>query len=113
VVLHFGVDAGNAERESAAQFVSEWFEAIGVGVDATISEDVQDMFDDGEIDMTFTGWGINPNPTYNFNRQSCGQLPAEPGDGGTDTFYCNEHFDSLVRDQESETDEDARAQMLF
>src|SRR5699024_5885724 len=96
LVLHFGVDAGNAERESAAQFITEWFEAVGVSIETTISEDVQDMFDDGEVDMTFTGWGINPNPTYNLNRQSCGQLPSEPGAGGTDAFYCNDHYDSLV-----------------
>src|SRR5699024_5458726 len=40
-------------------------------------------------------------------------LPAAPGDGTTDTFYCNEQFDSLVRAQESETDPDARAELLY
>ncbi|MGC0250556.1 ABC transporter substrate-binding protein [Pseudactinotalea sp. Z1748] len=111
--LVFGVDAGNAEREGTAQFIAEWFNEIGVETEQRISEDVQDEFDEGNIDLAFTGWGINPNPTYNLNRQSCGQLPAAPGDGTTDTFYCNEEFDSLVRDQESETDPDARAELLF
>ncbi|HLS25955.1 MAG TPA: ABC transporter substrate-binding protein [Beutenbergiaceae bacterium] len=113
LTLTFGVDAGNAEREGAAQFITEWFEEIGVGVETTISEDVQDLFDDGELDIAFTGWGINPNPTYNLNRQSCGQLPGAPGDGSSDAFYCNEQYDSLVRAQESETDAEARAELLF
>ncbi len=111
-VLSFGVDAGTAERENAAQFIEEWLEEVGIDVETTISEDVQDMFDAGDIDMAFTGWGINPDPTYNFTRQSCSQLPLEPGGGTTDTFYCNEELDSIVREQAGETDPDTRAGLL-
>lgn len=109
--LTMGVDAGQVERESAGQFIQEWLENIGIGVEQVISEDVQDQFDEGEVDMTFTGWGIQPNPVYNLNRQSCGQLPTEPGAGGSDTFYCNEDYDALVAQSQRETDEDARAEI--
>lgn len=111
LTLRFGVDAGNAERETTALFIEEWLEDVGINVEQTISEDISAMFDDGELDMTFTGWGIQPNPVYNFNRNSCSQLPTEPGGGTTDTFYCNEDLDAIVDATQRELDEDARADM--
>lgn len=112
LVFTFGVDAGVAERESAALFIAEWWEEIGVGVEQIIADDVHDQFYAGDIDFTFTGWGINPDPTYNLNRQSCSQLPVEPPGGNSDAFYCNEHYDGLVTQQSSETDADTRAGIL-
>jgi peptide/nickel transport system substrate-binding protein len=112
LVFSFGVDAGVAERENAALFIEEWWEEIGVGIDLVISEDVHDQFYAGDIDFTFTGWGINPDPTYNFNRQSCGQLPGEPGGSNSDTFYCNEYYDGLITAQQTDTDPDTRAATL-
>lgn len=109
--LRFGVDAGNVERESTAQFIDEWLQEIGISVEQIISEDVQDLFDEGEMDMAFTGWGINSNPEYNLYRQSCGQLPVSPADGSSDTFYCNEEFDQLIAASQVETDEAARTEM--
>jgi len=108
----FGVDAGVPERENAAQFISEWLDEVGIATEQIISEDVQDMFDAGDIDMAFTGWGINPDPTYNINRQTCDQLPAEPGGTTTDAYYCDEEYDALAQQQQLETDEDARAELL-
>ncbi|HLS12879.1 MAG TPA: peptide ABC transporter substrate-binding protein [Beutenbergiaceae bacterium] len=112
LIFQFGVDAGTAERENAAQFITEWFEEVGVQAEQLISEDVSEQFDAGELDMAFSGWGMGPDPTYNLNRQTCAQLPASPGDGTSDTFYCDEQFDDLVRTQQGETDPDARAELL-
>lgn len=114
LVFTFGVDANMTDRESASQFIEEWWAEIGVGVEITVSEDVHDQFYAGQLDLTFTGWGINPNPTYNFNRQSCAQLPTE-ADGSSndsDAYYCNEELDALNRQQQSETDPQARAETL-
>ncbi|WP_162453543.1 ABC transporter substrate-binding protein [Phytoactinopolyspora mesophila] len=112
LVFSFGIDAGDADRESTALFIEEWFSEIGVGVEQVISEDVHDQFYAGDIDFTFTGWGINPDPTYNLIRQTCGQLPEEPPGGNSDAFYCNEHYDNLVAQQAAETDPEARAEIL-
>lgn len=112
LIFQFGVDAGTADRESAAQFITEWFADVGVQAEQTISEDVAEQFDNGELDMTFSGWGMGPDPTYNINRQTCAQLPASPGDGTSDTFYCDEHFDDLARTQQGETDPEARTELL-
>lgn len=106
--LTLGVDAGDVDRESTAQFIEEWLEDIGIGVEQTISEEVQDQFDEGDIDMAFTGWGMQPNPVYNLHRQSCAQLPTEPGGGTSDAFYCNEDYDELVAASQMEIDEEAR-----
>lgn len=109
--LRFGVDAGNVERETTAQFITEWLTELGISIEQIISEDVQDLYDEGDMDIVFTGWGIGPNPEYNLYRQSCGQLPAAPGDGSTDTFYCNEEYDQIVAASQIETDEAARTEL--
>lgn len=109
--LTLGVDAGDVNRESTAQFIDEWLQEIGIGVEQVISEEVQDQFDEGDIDIAFTGWGMQPNPAYNMYRQACHQLPAEPGGPGTDAFYCNEDYDALVAASQAEMDEEARNEM--
>lgn len=104
LALRIGVDAGNTERENTSLFLQEWLAEIGIDLERVITEDVDDQFLNGDVEMSFTGWGIQPNPVYNLNRQSCGQLPVEPGDGGTDTYYCNEEFDALIVESQQESD---------
>lgn len=112
LVLRFGVDAGMAERENAALFIIEWWEAVGVKVDQTISEDVQDQFLEGKLDVTFTGWGIGPNPSYNLNRQTCGMLPTDPGVDTSDAFYCNQHYSDLAEKLTTQSDPKVRARIM-
>lgn len=112
LVLRFGVDAGMAERENAALFIIEWWEAIGVKVDQTISEDVQDQYLDGKLDVTFTGWGIGPNPFYNLNRQTCGMLPTDPGVDTSDAFYCDQHYSDLADQLVTESDPETRTELM-
>ncbi|NLS10785.1 ABC transporter substrate-binding protein [Nesterenkonia sp. MY13] len=96
------------ETEHVTEYLVEWLDEIGIDLEVIYSEDASAIFTDGDVEMFISGWGMQPNPIYNFQRNTCGVLPSEPGGTGTDVFYCNEEFDEAVAATQSEQDDDER-----
>lgn len=106
--FEIGIDPDATDNEHFTEYLVEWLDEIGIDLEVVYSEDHEQLFDDGDLEMSFIGWGIQPNPIYNMERQTCAQLPPEAGTNSTDTFYCHEEYDELVRATQEEEDEDAR-----
>jgi len=59
---------------------------------------------------------VEPDPDYQLSTFTCGQFSYE--DDGTiyaglnDSFYCNEEYDELYRQQSTETDREARTEIV-
>jgi len=105
--------------QTTIKFLQGWLEAIGIDSTAeTVSEGrLYEIAGEGTFDMYEWGWVVEPDPDYQLSTFTCGQFSYE-NDRGTvraglnDSFYCNEEFDTLYEQQSTETDRDARAEIV-
>lgn len=104
--------------QTTIKFLQGWLEDIGIDSTAeTVSESrLYEIAGEGTFDMYEWGWVVEPDPDYQLSTFTCGQFSYE--DGGTvyaglnDSFYCNEEYDTLYEQQSTETDRDARAEIV-
>ena len=99
---------------TAAQFIEGWFEEVGVGVDASVTEEGK-LIDDllspeygdqykADWDFYIWGWVGDPDPTSLLSLFQRDQIPA----GINDCFYEDAHYDELFQEQLEATSEEAR-----
>ncbi|WP_199035170.1 ABC transporter substrate-binding protein [Glycomyces salinus] len=108
--------ADNTDYATIVEFVSEWWEEIGIEVDAEPIEQgsLNDLVYLGEYDIAFSGWGTGPNPSDMLGMHTCAVLPTgtDGSERSHENFYCDEEFDSLHERQKVESDPDARAELV-
>ncbi len=116
--LHFRFyyHADNTDYANVVQFVTEWWEAIGVEVTAEPIEQgsLNDLVYLGEYDVAFSGWGVGPNPTEQLAMHTCEVLPttADGSERSHENFYCDEEYDALHAQQMVESDPEVRADLI-
>ena len=104
--------------QTTIKFLQGWLEDIGIDSTAeTVSEGrLYEIAGAGTFDMYEWGWVVEPDPDYQLSTFTCGQFSYE--DDGTiyaglnDSFYCNEEYDDLYRQQSTETDREARTEIV-
>jgi peptide/nickel transport system substrate-binding protein len=104
--------------QTTIKFLQGWLEDIGIDSTAeTVSEGrLYEIAGEGTFDMYEWGWVVEPDPDYQLSTFTCGQFSYE--DDGTiyaglnDSFYCNEEYDDLYRQQSTETDREARTEIV-
>lgn len=111
LTLRLTVDPSTTDNVNISEYLTEWFQDVGVELDVIFSEDSEVEFNEGRSEIAFTGWGIQPNPSYNMRRNSCAELPTEIGGTSSDAFYCNPDFDAIVEASQTEIDEEARTEL--
>ncbi|TAK02882.1 MAG: ABC transporter substrate-binding protein [Chloroflexota bacterium] len=106
----------DSEEENAtnAQFIVEWFDELGITVDAAVTEEGA-LIDavtgppngPADYDIYMWGWVGDPDPTslLNFFR-------SEEIGYSSDSFYSNPHYDELFLEQRAESDEATRKGIL-
>jgi peptide/nickel transport system substrate-binding protein len=103
----------DSEDHSAdAQFIQGWFEQIGIGVDAFVTEEgklIEELYgpDAGgpaNWDFYMWGWGGDPDPTSLLQTFTSANIPS----GINDCFFSDPHYDELFDQQLHATDETAR-----
>lgn len=108
--------ADNIDYANVVQFVTEWWEELGLEITAEPIEQgaLNDLVYLGEYDIAFSGWGVGPNPTEQLAMYTCDTLPTttDGSERSHENFYCNEEFDLLHQQQTVESDPDARAEMV-
>jgi peptide/nickel transport system substrate-binding protein len=62
---------------------------------------------DGEFDVFEWGWYVEPDPDSMLSYLSCGQLG-----NWSDSWYCNDKYDALYKQQHVEQDDEARAEQV-
>jgi peptide/nickel transport system substrate-binding protein len=107
--------SGRPYDEQAGEFVKRSLADIGIGVDVQLVSDNQlnEATTGGAFDLAFSTWGTNPDPDYILSLHTCAQRPNADGKGGTtDTFFCDQTYDSLYSQQLTEFDRSKRADLV-
>jgi peptide/nickel transport system substrate-binding protein len=102
------------EHATDAEFIKGWFEQIGIGVDAYVTEEGK-LYDDlmgpasgdtykANWDMYMWGWGGDPDPMSLLGNYTSDQI--EPGIN--DCFFSSSRYDELFKLQQRATTEGER-----
>jgi len=103
-----------SEHATDAQFIVEWFDDLGIEVDAAVTEEgalidavTGPPFGPGDYDIYMWGWVGDPDPTslLNFFR-------SEEIGYSSDSFYSSAEYDELFLLQRAESDEATRKAIL-
>jgi peptide/nickel transport system substrate-binding protein len=100
--------------QTDAQFIEGWFEQVGVGVDAFVTEEGQ-LLDDllgpeygdeykADWDFYIWGWVGDPDPTSLLSLFTTDQIAQ----GINDSFYSDDRYDALFQEQLEATTPEAR-----
>jgi len=111
IVLRVTWPDSEAEHETDAQLIEGWWEQLGIGVDAYVTEEgklLEDLLppvSDGpaDFDIELWGWVGDPDPTSLLN-----VLRTEEIGNFSDSFWSNARYDELFLQQRAESDEAAR-----
>lgn len=98
------------QNQQIAEYVKEWFAAIGIGVTPEFKSSNQSNDDQnaGNFDMAFTGWSVGPDPDSMLAQQTCKVVGTELSDSN----FCNAEYDALYAKQLAELDRDKRKQLV-
>jgi peptide/nickel transport system substrate-binding protein len=103
-----------AEHETDAQFLEEWWGELGINVDAYVTEEgklLEDLIPppDGpaDFDIELWGWVGDPDPTSLLN-----VLRGDEIGSFSDSFFDNDRYDELFLEQRAEGDPEARFEMI-
>ncbi|WP_394163317.1 ABC transporter substrate-binding protein [Galactobacter valiniphilus] len=114
--LRLLVDSEDSTEQSIAEYFKPWMKEIGIDIDVQSSDGdtISTKATEGDYDMYFSGWSVNPDPDYQLGINTCFNLPTKTdGTGGTtQDGYCNEEFDKLYNQQHSEMDETKRQELV-
>lgn len=104
--------------QTTIEFLAGWLRDIGIDSTVeTVSEGrLYEIAGEGTFDMYEWGWIVEPDPDYQLSTFTCRQFSYESGGtiyaGLNDSFYCNEEYDRLYEQQATETDRDARTEIV-
>ncbi|MBA2312739.1 MAG: ABC transporter substrate-binding protein [Actinobacteria bacterium] len=95
-----------------AQFVSSWFEDIGIAtnVEALTDTKLTNVIFEGNYDIFHWGWFPDPDPDFILSIFTCSQRP--PGGIWSDSFYCDEEYDQMYAEQKTVADAEERATIV-
>jgi peptide/nickel transport system substrate-binding protein len=90
-------------------YFQEWLADMGIESEVTAMESgkLTNVILDGEFDAFEWGWYVEPDPDSMLSYMTCDQLG-----NWSDSWYCNDEYDNLYRQQHSELDEETRAEMI-
>jgi peptide/nickel transport system substrate-binding protein len=100
------------DHAADAQFIQGWFQQIGIGVDAFVTEEgklIEDLYGPeaggpANWDFYMWGWGGDPDPMSLIATFTTDNIPA----GLNDCFYSDPKYDQLFLDQQRAVDETTR-----
>jgi peptide/nickel transport system substrate-binding protein len=104
--LRLFVRSESKDSVTAGQFIEDWFEDAGIGLETKAISDtaLTDAIYAADYDMFIWGWGSDPDPDFILSVLTCDQLM-----GWSDTFWCNEDYSRMYQEQKEQLDLDERA----
>ncbi len=108
--LRLLIASDNTQNQQTAEYIKEWFEAIGIGLTPEIKSSNQSSDDQnaGNFDLAFTGWSVGPDPDSMLAQQTCKVVGTELSDSN----FCNAEYDRLYAQQLAELDRPARQEIV-
>ncbi len=91
------------------EFFQEWLAQLDIDAEVRSleSNNLTKVILDGEFDVFEWGWYVEPDPTSMLSYMTCDQLG-----GWSDSWYCNEEYDTLFDQQQTEQDQAAREEQV-
>jgi peptide/nickel transport system substrate-binding protein len=104
--LRLFVRSEDKDSVTAGQFIEDWFEEAGIGLETKAISDtaLTDAIYAADYDMFIWGWGSDPDPDFILSVLTCDQLM-----GWSDTFWCNEDYSRMYQEQKEQLELDERA----
>lgn len=108
--LRLIVNSDRSQDAQIAEYVKEWFTAIGIGLtpENKSSNQSNDDQNAGNYDLAFSGWSVGPDPDPMLAQQTCKVVGTELSDSN----FCNAEYDGLYAEQQSELDKGKRQQIV-
>ncbi len=90
-------------------FFQEWLDDLGIKAEVTAieSNNLTDIILEGDFDAFQWGWYVEPDPSSMLDYMTCDQLG-----NWSDSWYCNDEYDAMYKQQQTELDPEARAEMV-
>jgi peptide/nickel transport system substrate-binding protein len=104
--LRLFVRSEDKDTVTAGQFIEDWFEEAGIGLETKAIGDtaLTDTIYAADYDMFIWGWVSDPDPDFILSVLTCDQIM-----GWSDTFWCNEDYSRMYQEQKTQLDLDERA----
>src|ERR671910_100052 len=104
--LRLFVRSEDKDSVTAGQFIEDWFEEAGIGLETKAISDtaLTDAIYAADYDMFIWGWGSDADPDFILSVLTCDQFM-----GWSDTFWCNEDYSRMYQEQKTQLDLDERA----
>jgi peptide/nickel transport system substrate-binding protein len=95
--------------QDVMEFFAEWLSDLGIESElrAVESNNLTKIILDGEFDAFEWGWYVEPDPTSMLSYMTCDQRG-----GWSDSWYCDEEYDALFEQQQTELDQAAREEQV-
>lgn len=115
LAFRLGIHSDDSADAAISGYLVGWLKEIGIKLTlqplsmTALNSDLAK----GDWDLLMDAWTTGPDPTYLLGIQSCGTLPKDDGTGGnTDSFFCDENYDKLFKQQLTTFDQTERAKVI-
>ncbi|GIH91830.1 ABC transporter substrate-binding protein [Planobispora siamensis] len=114
--MRFSIHTEDPIEDKLAQFLTGWLKDIGIQLTTRKLDSNKFTEETGSTalyDIAISGWSVNPDPEEVFATHLCSRRPTAAGEGGgTESFYCNEDYEKLYRQQLAELDRPKRIALM-
>jgi peptide/nickel transport system substrate-binding protein len=107
--LRLFVRSEDKDSVTEGQFIEDWFEEAGIGLETKAISDtaLTDAIYAADYDMFIWGWSSDADPDFILSVLTCDQIM-----GWSDTFWCNENYSRMYQEQKQQLDIDERADTI-
>ena len=107
--LRLFVRSEDKDSVTEGQFIEDWFEEAGIGLETKAISDtaLTDAIYAADYDMFIWGWSSDADPDFILSVLTCDQIM-----GWSDTFWCNEDYSRMYQEQKQQLDIDERADTI-
>ena len=104
--LRLFVRSEDKDSVTAGQFIEDWFQQAGIGLETKAIGDtaLTDAIYAADYDMFIWGWGSEADPDFILSVLTCDQIM-----GWSDSFWCNDDYSRMYAEQKEQLDLDERA----
>ncbi len=94
---------------TVADYFAEWLGELGIDIETTVMESnkLTNVILEGDFDFFEWGWYVEPDPDSMLSYMTCDQRG-----GWSDSWYCNEDYDALYKEQNGENDDATRQDLV-
>ncbi|GAB2938198.1 ABC transporter substrate-binding protein [Nonomuraea fastidiosa] len=114
--FRFSIHTDTPIEDKLAEYLTGFFKEIGISLTTKkldSSKFTEETGVTGLFDIAISNWSVNPDPEEVLATHLCSRRPSPTGEGGgTESFYCDETFEKLYKEQQKELDRAKRAEII-